>query len=80
MHPFLQLCRPYTLLAPGVGIVCGALLAWTQAENAVSSGHRLLLIGIAMLSAMVLNAASNIINEIYDLDIDRINKPERPLP
>jgi len=27
-----------------------------------------------------LNAASNIINEIYDLDIDRINKPARPLP
>lgn len=80
MHPFLQLCRPYTLLAPGVGIVCGALLAWTQAESAVSSSHRLLLMGIAMLSAMVLNAASNIINEIHDLDIDRINKPERPLP
>jgi len=80
MHPFLQLCRPYTLLAPGVGIVCGALLAWTQAEVSLTVDNRLLLITLGMLSAMVLNAASNIINEIYDLEIDRINKPTRPLP
>lgn len=80
MHPFLQLCRPYTLLAPGVGIVCGSLLAWKEAPADMSPLHRLSLLMIGMLSAMILNAASNIINEIYDLDIDRINKPSRPLP
>ena len=30
--------------------------------------------------AAVLNAASNAMNQIYDLEIDRINKPRRPLP
>ena len=30
--------------------------------------------------AAVLNAASNALNQIYDLEIDRINKPKRPLP
>jgi 4-hydroxybenzoate polyprenyltransferase len=30
--------------------------------------------------AAVLNAASNAINQIYDFDIDRVNKPRRPLP
>jgi 4-hydroxybenzoate polyprenyltransferase len=30
--------------------------------------------------AAVLNSASNAINQIYDLDIDRVNKPKRPLP
>jgi 4-hydroxybenzoate polyprenyltransferase len=30
--------------------------------------------------AAVLNAASNALNQIYDLEIDRINKPRRPLP
>jgi 4-hydroxybenzoate polyprenyltransferase len=30
--------------------------------------------------AAVLNAASNAINQIYDLAIDRVNKPKRPLP
>jgi len=30
--------------------------------------------------AAVLNSASNAINQIYDLEIDRVNKPKRPLP
>jgi 4-hydroxybenzoate polyprenyltransferase len=30
--------------------------------------------------AAVLNAASNGLNQLYDLEIDRINKPKRPLP
>ena len=35
---------------------------------------------IGLLMAAVFNAASNALNQIYDLDIDRINKPKRPLP
>ena len=30
--------------------------------------------------AAVLNAANNAINQIYDLDIDRVNKPKRRCP
>jgi len=30
--------------------------------------------------AAVLNGASNGINQIYDLAIDRVNKPKRPIP
>jgi 4-hydroxybenzoate polyprenyltransferase len=30
--------------------------------------------------AAVLNAGNNGLNQIYDLDIDRVNKPKRPLP
>ncbi len=32
------------------------------------------------MMAAVLNGASNALNQIYDLEIDRINKPKRPLP
>jgi 4-hydroxybenzoate polyprenyltransferase len=32
------------------------------------------------LMAVVLNGASNGLNQIYDLEVDRVNKPERPLP
>lgn len=30
--------------------------------------------------AAVLNAASNALNQIYDLEIDRVNKPRRRCP
>ena len=35
-------------------------------------------VGAAM--AALLNAGNNALNQIYDLDIDRVNKPKRPLP
>ncbi len=35
---------------------------------------------LGALMAAVLNAASNGLNQIFDLDIDRVNKPKRPLP
>ena len=30
--------------------------------------------------AVVFNAGNNALNQIYDLEIDRVNKPKRPLP
>jgi len=35
---------------------------------------------IGLVMAATLNAASNALNQIYDLEIDRVNKPKRPLP
>jgi 4-hydroxybenzoate polyprenyltransferase len=46
----------------------------------MTAGEAGLAIGVGALAAACLNAASNAINQIYDLEIDRINKPARPLP
>jgi len=35
---------------------------------------------IAGLAGAIVNAAGNIINDIFDLEIDKINRPQRPLP
>jgi 4-hydroxybenzoate polyprenyltransferase len=35
---------------------------------------------LGALMAATLNSANNALNQIYDLEIDRINKPARPLP
>jgi 4-hydroxybenzoate polyprenyltransferase len=37
-------------------------------------------IAIGTVMAAVLNGASNALNQVYDLEIDRINKPDRVLP
>ena len=76
----LELSRPFTLVAPALGFASGAATAAGAAPREPWSGDLLLypIIGLAM--AAVLNAASNALNQIYDLDIDRVNKPKRPLP
>jgi geranylgeranylglycerol-phosphate geranylgeranyltransferase len=35
---------------------------------------------VAALSAALINGAGNAFNDLIDIDIDRINRPERPLP
>lgn len=79
---YIHFARPFTLLAPILGVVSGALTAWGSRHNVRGPGfdlETLLLIVVASLAAGLLNAASNGINQIYDLEIDKINKPERPL-
>ena len=78
---WLELSRPFTLVAPALGFASGAVTAaGALPRRAARRGicSSIPLIGLTM--AAVLNAASNALNQIYDLEIDRINKPKRPLP
>lgn len=73
---FIKLARPFTLVAPFIAIIFSGLSS--AGWNVDMSGiYRLVLAGI---SAMMLNSASNALNQVYDLEIDKINQPERPLP
>ena len=66
--------RPATLPAPIAGVFGGAIAAaggWPESAQGL-----LLAIG----SAILLTGASNGMNQIADIDTDRLNRPERPLP
>jgi 4-hydroxybenzoate polyprenyltransferase len=76
----LELGRPFTLLAPALGFASGAATAAGAAPRGEWSPGLLLYPMIGLVMAAVLNAASNALNQICDLEIDRINKPGRPLP
>ena len=76
----LELARPFTLIAPALGFASGAATAAGAPPRADWSSALLLYPAAGMLMAVALNAASNALNQIYDLEIDRINRPGRPLP
>ena len=84
MKSYVALARPFTLLPPLLGIISGAVCAWGSAHNPDPSraltASVLLTIVLGSACAALLNAANNTLNQIYDLEIDRINKPKRPLP
>ena len=77
---YLELGRPFTLVAPALGFFSGAVTAIGAAPREPWSWSLLLYPLIGAVMAAVLNAGNNALNQIYDLDIDRINKPKRPLP
>jgi 4-hydroxybenzoate polyprenyltransferase len=76
----LEFSRPFTLVAPALGFASGAATAIGAAPAEPWRLEVVLFPCVGLIMAAVLNAASNALNQIYDLEIDRINKPRRPLP
>ncbi len=76
----LELSRPFTLVAPALGFLSGGATAIGAAPREPWNWALLVYPLVGALMAAVLNAASNALNQIYDLEIDRVNKPRRPLP
>jgi 4-hydroxybenzoate polyprenyltransferase len=81
LKAYVDFARPFTLLPPALGVFSGAVTAWGAGHSKPPVTWALVLpVVYGTLMAAMLNAASNAINQIYDLDIDRVNKPKRPLP
>lgn len=84
--PFWEITRPFTLLPPFLGIVSGSCAALgSQAAAGVldlKTGFLLYwpYVFLGGLMALVLNAASNVLNQVTEVEVDRRNKPCRVLP
>jgi 4-hydroxybenzoate polyprenyltransferase len=74
LRDVLRFARPATLAAPAAGVAGGAVAAtggWPADPFPLV---------LAVTSALLLTGASNGLNQIADVETDRINRPERPLP
>jgi len=75
---YCELARPLTLLLPMVGIVSGGCTAMVATDR-VWRPETVAQLAVGAVAAMLLNAASNALNQVTDLEADRLNKPTRPL-
>ena len=91
LRGMIHLFRPFTLLAPLIGGITGALMALANEGDLTAPfiadtfpylrwDFPFLVLFWGALTLVIVNAASNTLNQVYDLDIDKINKPYRPLP
>ena len=77
---YVEFARPFTLFAPALGMASGGATAIGAAPREAWSWWLVVYPLLGALMAAVLNAASNGLNQIYDWEIDAVNKPKRPLP
>lgn len=77
---YIELARPFTLIAPFLGFLSGGICSWGAYPKTPFSFKYLFYILLGSFMAAILNSASNTLNQIFDLEIDRVNKPKRPLP
>jgi geranylgeranylglycerol-phosphate geranylgeranyltransferase len=73
MKPYLQLIRPVNFIITGISIYVSCLLAGGTLQQ-------FLPMFFASLAGACIAAGGMVINDIFDIEIDRINKPNRPLP
>jgi geranylgeranylglycerol-phosphate geranylgeranyltransferase len=68
----ILLTRPNNLLITFLSIWTAAIVAGSiePVQNVI----------LASISAVLIMIGANVINDIFDIEIDRINKPKRPLP
>jgi 4-hydroxybenzoate polyprenyltransferase len=77
---YWELARPFTLIAPALGMFTGSVIALGAPPAVPLTPWVAAKIALGTLMAAVLNAASNTLNQVTDLEADRINKPGRPIP
>lgn len=67
--------RPHTVIGTTLSVIALAILAGLQADATVGRGHVLAI----LLGSLAINVYIVGINQLADIDIDRINKPWLPL-
>ena len=73
----VRLLRPVNVVMIMVGVALGGVLS--GGLGALQGSNRAVLLQAA-LSAALIAAAANSLNDALDLEIDRVNRPARPLP
>lgn len=73
MNEVLRLVRAPNLVIAAGGVMAGGWIALQRIGLPVE-------LGSAALSGMALGAAGNALNDLFDFDADRRNRPDRPLP
>jgi len=71
MNPYIKIIRPITSIMAGLAVIIGLILSGAQIP---------ILFLYAFLAVFFLSGAGMVINDYYDLEIDKINAPHRPLP
>ncbi len=72
MNPYIELLRPYNGVLAILGILIGAIVGAALTST--------IPITLAVIVAFLINGAGNVINDYFDYEIDRINRPKRTIP
>ena len=73
LRAYLDLVRPLNLLITFLSVCAASVIAGAGPDDSFA-------VLAAGLSAALIAAGANAVNDFYDVDIDRVNRPDRPIP
>jgi geranylgeranylglycerol-phosphate geranylgeranyltransferase len=77
MFPYITLIRPVNAFMAVIAALIGGLLV---AGNNPTLFSNLYPLGFALLAVFLITGAGNVINDYFDVESDKVNKPKRPIP
>ena len=80
IRAYIDLTRPFTLLAPVLGCIAFGLFALIVDTNQDLGWYEVKILVYGAVTLALINAGSNIWNQACEVEVDRINKPDRPIP
>jgi len=76
---FLSIIRPQNCFIGSLTVIAGFLMGYKQ-DPILSLFDNLFVLAFAYITYFTVAAGSNVVNDIYDIEIDKINRPHRALP
>jgi len=84
LRAFLTIIRPANALVGSLTVIIGILTAYRIISSTIGSTWNLIELIFVLLAATLtyfcIASAGNVVNDIYDLEVDKVNRPTRPLP
>ena len=79
---FLSIIRPQNCFIGGLTVIAGIAIAYSQHFGATGPGLStyLELLVYGYITYFLVAAGGNVVNDIYDIEVDKINRPHRALP
>ncbi|MBD3197219.1 MAG: hypothetical protein GF317_19350 [Candidatus Lokiarchaeota archaeon] len=72
----IEITRPINCLMGGLTVIIGVL----NTRTGVSLTNLILNLILGVITYILIAGSGMVINDIYDIEIDKVNRPERPIP
>ncbi|RAP54232.1 MAG: geranylgeranylglycerol-phosphate geranylgeranyltransferase, partial [Methanosphaera sp. rholeuAM130] len=70
MNSYIEILRPANAIMASIAVLLMAIISHTYNME----------IALGALAVCIATGAGNTINDYYDYEIDKVNKPDRPIP
>ena len=77
---FLQIIRPQNCIIGGLTVIAGVAMSYKLDPGPAALSTHLPLFIFAYLTYFFVAAGGNVVNDIFDIEVDKINRPHRALP
>ncbi|MFX1465690.1 MAG: geranylgeranylglycerol-phosphate geranylgeranyltransferase [Promethearchaeota archaeon] len=77
---FIEIMRPANCLMGGLTSIIGVMITRHFYIPLYSQSTFFIILILSYLTYLFIAAAGNVINDVFDIEIDKINRPDRPIP